>query len=139
MDRSDSYVNNVLLAGRNHSANGDFVFQLQSPVNLHSGKNYISLLSGTVGLKVGHFLNVSTSSYRCLLVKRFPLKQNYGALFEMMPAGIVGGPVKLLGLNGSSIDLTNSSWTYMVRGEIPTFFVIYLVIRQKGKKITFVA
>jgi hypothetical protein len=42
----------IYLAGKNHSANGAFVFQLQSPVKLHSGKNYVSLLSGTVGLKV---------------------------------------------------------------------------------------
>lgn len=45
----------IYLAGQNHSANnnkGAFVFQLQSPVKLHSGKNYVSLLSGTVGLKV---------------------------------------------------------------------------------------
>ncbi|GJN12946.1 hypothetical protein PR202_ga31275 [Eleusine coracana subsp. coracana] len=83
-----AFVNGKLV-GQNHSADGEFVFQLQSPVNLHPGKNYISLLSGTVGLK------------------------NYGALFELMPAGIVGGPVKLMGANGTGIDLTNSSWTYM--------------------------
>ncbi|XP_062184650.1 beta-galactosidase 1 [Phragmites australis] len=83
-----AFVNGKLV-GQNHSANGAFVFQLESPVNLHAGKNYISLLSGTVGLK------------------------NYGPLFELMPAGIVGGPVKLIGANnGTAIDLTNSSWSY---------------------------
>jgi hypothetical protein len=42
----------MCLTGQNHSTNGEFVFQLETPVKLHSGKNYISLLSGTVGLKV---------------------------------------------------------------------------------------
>ncbi|KAF8730438.1 hypothetical protein HU200_017016 [Digitaria exilis] len=63
-------------------------YMLETPVKLQSGKNYISLLSGTVGLK------------------------NYGPLFELMPAGIAGGPVKLMGTNGTSIDLTNSTWSY---------------------------
>ncbi|KAF8670752.1 hypothetical protein HU200_050417 [Digitaria exilis] len=62
--------------------------KLETPVKLQSGKNYISHLSGTVGLK------------------------NYGPLFELMPAGIAGGPVKLMGTNGTSIDLTNSTWSY---------------------------
>ncbi|XP_039847812.1 beta-galactosidase 1-like [Panicum virgatum] len=82
-----AFVNGKLV-GQNHSANGAFVFQLETPVKLQSGKNYISLLSGTVGLK------------------------NYGPLFELMPAGIAGGPVKLVGTNGTDIDLTNSSWSY---------------------------
>ncbi|CAO2190555.1 unnamed protein product [Urochloa humidicola] len=82
-----AFVNGKLV-GQNHSANGEFVFQLDTPVKLNSGKNYISLLSGTVGLK------------------------NYGPLFELMPAGIAGGPVKLVGANGTDIDLTNSSWSY---------------------------
>ncbi|CAL4963327.1 unnamed protein product [Urochloa decumbens] len=82
-----AFVNGELV-GQNHSANGEFVFQLETPVKLNSGKNYISLLSGTVGLK------------------------NYGPLFELMPAGIAGGPVKLVGTNGTAIDLTNSSWSY---------------------------
>ncbi|RLN22391.1 beta-galactosidase precursor [Panicum miliaceum] len=83
-----AFVNGKLV-GQNHSANGAFVFQLETPVKLQSGKNYISLLSGTVGLK------------------------NYGPLFELMPAGITGGPVKLVGINnGTDIDLTNSSWSY---------------------------
>ncbi|WVZ70218.1 hypothetical protein U9M48_018899 [Paspalum notatum var. saurae] len=82
-----AFVNGKLV-GQNHSANGAFVFQLESPAKLHSGKNYISILSGTVGLK------------------------NYGPLFELMPAGIVGGPIKLVGTNGTAIDLTNNSWSY---------------------------
>jgi hypothetical protein len=42
-------------------------------------------------------------------------KQNYGPLFELVPAGIAGGPVKLVGANGTAIDLTKSSWSYKVR------------------------
>jgi len=49
----------MCLTGQNHSANGAFVFQLETPVKLQSGKNYISLLSGTVGLKV---LNLSSET-----------------------------------------------------------------------------
>uniref|UniRef100_A0A0E0C368 Beta-galactosidase n=1 Tax=Oryza meridionalis TaxID=40149 RepID=A0A0E0C368_9ORYZ len=84
-----AFVNGKLI-GKNHSADGDFVFQLESPVKLHDGKNYISLLSATVGLK------------------------NYGPSFEKMPTGIVGGPVKLIDSNGTAIDLSNSSWSYKV-------------------------
>ncbi|XP_037432803.1 beta-galactosidase 1-like [Triticum dicoccoides] len=84
-----AFVNGKLV-GKQHSPNGGFVFQMETPVKLHSGKNYISLLSGTMGLK------------------------NYGALFEMMPAGIVGGPVKLVDTvtNTTAYDLSNSSWSY---------------------------
>ena len=42
----------ILIIGRQHSPNGDFIFQLESPVKLHDGKNYLSLLSATIGLKV---------------------------------------------------------------------------------------
>uniref|UniRef100_A0A0E0ACF9 Beta-galactosidase n=1 Tax=Oryza glumipatula TaxID=40148 RepID=A0A0E0ACF9_9ORYZ len=79
---------NGMLVGQNHSPNGHFVFQLESPAKLHDGKNYISLMSATIGLN------------------------NYGPLFEKMPAGIVGGPVKLIDNNGKGIDLSNSSWSY---------------------------
>uniref|UniRef100_A0A0E0EWP5 beta-galactosidase n=1 Tax=Oryza meridionalis TaxID=40149 RepID=A0A0E0EWP5_9ORYZ len=79
---------NGMLVGKNHSPNGVFVFQLESAIKLHDGKNYISLLNATIGLK------------------------NYGPLFEKMPAGIVGGPVKLIDNNGTGIDLSNSSWSY---------------------------
>ncbi|KAF0930361.1 hypothetical protein E2562_032199 [Oryza meyeriana var. granulata] len=82
-----AFVNGKLV-GQQYSPNGNFTFQLKSPVKLHDGKNYISLLSGTVGLR------------------------NYGGSFEMIPAGIVGGPVKLIDSNGSEIDLSNSSWSY---------------------------
>ncbi|KAI4963285.1 hypothetical protein ZWY2020_015107 [Hordeum vulgare] len=84
-----AFVNGKLV-GRHYAPNGGFVFQMETPVKLHSGKNYISLLSATIGLK------------------------NYGALFEMMPAGIVGGPVKLVDTvtNTTAYDLSNSSWSY---------------------------
>lgn len=42
----------LFMTGKHHSPNGGFVFQLETPVKLHSGKNYISLLSATIGLKV---------------------------------------------------------------------------------------
>ncbi|KAL6899446.1 hypothetical protein ACP4OV_006104 [Aristida adscensionis] len=68
--------------------NGIPAFQFQAPVTLKRGKNYISLLSAAVGLK------------------------NYGASFELTPAGIVGGPVRLVSADGTAIDLSHSAWTY---------------------------
>jgi hypothetical protein len=105
------------LTGQNHSINGTFVFQLESPVKLHSRKNYVSLLSGTVGLEVlAGRLKIHLSTENKMFTRTFlVVEQNYGAFFELVPAGIVGGPVKLLGANGTGIDLSNSSWTYMVR------------------------
>uniref|UniRef100_A0A0E0EWS2 beta-galactosidase n=1 Tax=Oryza meridionalis TaxID=40149 RepID=A0A0E0EWS2_9ORYZ len=82
-----AFVNGKLV-GQQYSPNENFTFQLKSPVKLHDGKNYISLLSGTVGLR------------------------NYGGSFELLPAGIVGGPVKLIDSSGSAIDLSNNSWSY---------------------------
>uniref|UniRef100_A0ACD5Z522 Uncharacterized protein n=1 Tax=Avena sativa TaxID=4498 RepID=A0ACD5Z522_AVESA len=82
-----AFVNGEL-AGYQHSVNGPYIFQFQAPAKLRAGKNYISLLSATVGLK------------------------NYGASFELMPAGIVGGPVKLVRADGSAIDLSHNTWTY---------------------------
>ncbi|KAK1618342.1 hypothetical protein QYE76_023859 [Lolium multiflorum] len=82
-----AFVNGEL-AGYQHSVNGPYIFQFQAPVTMRAGKNYISLLSATVGLK------------------------NYGASFELMPAGIVGGPVKLVRPDSSAIDLSHSTWTY---------------------------
>lgn len=58
------------LAGQNHSPNGHFVFQLESPAKLHDGKNYISLLSATIGLKVSNIFTtqfIKTSSLYLLL------------------------------------------------------------------------
>ena len=46
-----AFVNGEL-AGYQHSVNGPYIFQFQAPVTLRAGKNYISLLSATVGLKV---------------------------------------------------------------------------------------
>uniref|UniRef100_A0A0D9VHI0 Beta-galactosidase n=1 Tax=Leersia perrieri TaxID=77586 RepID=A0A0D9VHI0_9ORYZ len=82
-----AFVNGKLV-GQQYSPNGNFTFQLKSPAKLHDGKNYISLLSGTIGLR------------------------NYGGSFELLPAGIVGGPVKLIDSNGAEIDLSNCSWSY---------------------------
>nr|CAB3473233.1 unnamed protein product [Digitaria exilis] len=86
--RKNQLLEQITTSGQKHSTNSDYAFQLESLAKLHSGKNYISLLSGTVGLT------------------------NYGALFELVPAGIVGGPVKLVGPNGTAIDLTKNSWSY---------------------------
>lgn len=41
------------------------------------------------------------------------MNQNYGYEFELMPAGIVGGPVKLIGKD-STEDLSKNTWSYQV-------------------------
>ncbi|KAL6634789.1 hypothetical protein ACP70R_027460 [Stipagrostis hirtigluma subsp. patula] len=82
-----AFVNGQLV-GYQHSVNGPYIFQFQAPVTLKRGKNYISLLSAAVGLK------------------------NYGPSFELMPVGIVGGPVKLVGADGTTIDISHNTWTY---------------------------
>jgi hypothetical protein len=117
-----AFVNGEL-AGYQHSVNGPYIFQFQAPVTMRAGKNYISLLSATVGLKVLVFTNLKRSSifffasllFQPCMLDNFPmLKQNYGASFELMPAGIVGGPVKLVRPDSSAIDLSHSTWTYEV-------------------------
>jgi hypothetical protein len=52
---------NGKLAGYQHSLNGPFIFQFQAPVTMRAGKNYISLLSATVGLKVLMFFTPSVA------------------------------------------------------------------------------
>lgn len=39
------------------------------------------------------------------------LYQNYGAFFDLVGAGITG-PVKLMGKNGTTVDLSSQQWTY---------------------------
>lgn len=41
------------------------------------------------------------------------MNQNYGYEYELMPAGIVGGPVKLIGKD-STVDLSKNTWSYQV-------------------------
>ncbi|XP_072957587.1 beta-galactosidase 1-like [Typha angustifolia] len=78
---------NKRLVGQQYAPNGNFQFLFQSNVSVKHGKNYLALLSATVGLK------------------------NYGAKYELAPAGIVGGPVKL-SAGSVTIDLSNSTWSY---------------------------
>lgn len=54
----------------------------------------------------------------------FVSKQNYGASFELMPAGIVGGPVKLVSAHGNTIDLSNNTWTYKVKQSIELCVIV---------------
>nr|CAD1843636.1 unnamed protein product [Ananas comosus var. bracteatus] len=83
-----AFVNDNLV-GAQYSPNGPFGFEFQRSVTLQSGTNHISLLSATVGLK------------------------NYGYEYELMPAGIVGGPVKLIGKD-STVDLSKNTWSYQI-------------------------
>ncbi|XP_058106772.1 beta-galactosidase 15-like [Magnolia sinica] len=77
------------LVGSQYATTGKYSFELDVPVTVKSGKNYITLLSVTVGLA------------------------NYGAYFDIIPVGITG-PVQLIG-NGSVVrDLSYNQWTYEV-------------------------
>jgi hypothetical protein len=64
-DHADVRLQTILycVAGQKHSTYTEFDLQLESPAELHSGKNYISLLSGTVGLKVGNSSHLSFSDH----------------------------------------------------------------------------
>ncbi|KAF2288798.1 hypothetical protein GH714_014248 [Hevea brasiliensis] len=59
------------------------------PIIVIPGKNTIDLLSLTVGLS------------------------NYGAFYDSIGAGITG-PVKLVGQNGTTVDLSSQQWTYQI-------------------------
>ncbi|CAN6456637.1 unnamed protein product [Victoria cruziana] len=74
-------------------------FNFEQPINLKPGKNFITLLSGTVGL------------------------QNYGPLFEVVPAGINTGPVDIVGSNNATKSLSKKIWLYKIglKGEDDLF------------------
>ncbi|KAF2300591.1 hypothetical protein GH714_014218 [Hevea brasiliensis] len=64
------------------------------PIIVIPGKNTIDLLSLTVGLS------------------------NYGAFYDSIGAGITG-PVKLVGQNGTTVDLSSQQWTYQTSFNAP--------------------
>ncbi|KAG0491679.1 hypothetical protein HPP92_005077 [Vanilla planifolia] len=84
-----AFVNGKLV-GSEYAPNGGFSFVFEKNIELQAGRNNISLLSATVGLK------------------------NYGPYYELMPAGIVGGPVQLIGSNNDTIDLSTNKWSYKI-------------------------
>ncbi|XP_028758971.1 beta-galactosidase 7-like [Neltuma alba] len=81
-----AYVNKNLVGSQFGQFGGNFTFE--QSVTLTQGPNIITLLSVTVGLA------------------------NYGAKFDLVPTGLAGGSVKLIGKNNLSMDLTNNSWSY---------------------------
>ncbi|XP_058109027.1 beta-galactosidase 15-like [Magnolia sinica] len=76
--------------GSQFGKNGNYRFVLEAPVTVKPKKNDITLLSATVGLA------------------------NYGAFFDLVPAGIVGGPIELVGNGNVSKDLSASQWSYKI-------------------------
>ncbi|XP_059431698.1 beta-galactosidase [Corylus avellana] len=84
-----AYVNQNF-TGSQWTADGDHRFIFEKPVTLKSGTNFISLLSATVGL------------------------QNYGSFYDLSPAGIVGGPVQLIGKGNVTKDLSSNPWSYKI-------------------------
>lgn len=79
---------------------GEPKFTFEKPISLKPGANVITLLSATVGL------------------------QNYGEFFDSQPTGIVGGPVKLIGDNNVTTDLSSNLWVYKagLNGEAKRLF-----------------
>ncbi|KAG0484484.1 hypothetical protein HPP92_008563 [Vanilla planifolia] len=77
-------------ASSEYAQNGQYAFVFEKEVNFQAGRNNISLLSATVGL------------------------QNYGAFYELMPTGIAGGPVQLIGNKNDNIDLSSNNWSYKI-------------------------
>ncbi|KAJ0969007.1 hypothetical protein J5N97_021884 [Dioscorea zingiberensis] len=94
-----AFVNGKLI-GSQYAPDGQFSFTFESVVRIKPGKNYITLLSGTVGL------------------------QNYGAYFDTVATGIAGGPVELLEGN-TTHDLSSNLWAYKVglNGEDKQIYV----------------
>ncbi|XP_068649602.1 beta-galactosidase 15-like [Aristolochia californica] len=82
---------NGRFVGTQYRLRDSFEFVFEAPVQHHlkKGKNYISILSATVGLP------------------------NYGPRFEKAVAGIVGGPVMLINGN-NTIDLSSNKWSYKI-------------------------
>ncbi|XP_059635690.1 beta-galactosidase-like isoform X2 [Cornus florida] len=93
-----AYVNRKLI-GSQWGTDGKYNFTFQKKLTLKRGTNFISLLSATVGL------------------------QNYGAFYDLAPAGIVGGPVKLISNKNVPMDLSTNQWSYKVglNGEAKKF------------------
>ncbi|KAJ6822636.1 beta-galactosidase-like [Iris pallida] len=83
-----AFVNGKLIGSQYSSADPNFSFVFERPTELQGGRNFISLLSATVGLT------------------------NYGYQYELAPAGIVDGPVTLIGTK--TYDLTKMPWSYKV-------------------------
>ncbi|XP_064966420.1 beta-galactosidase 13-like [Musa acuminata AAA Group] len=81
---------NGRLVGSEYATGGSYNFIFERNVTFKPGKNQISLLSATVGLR------------------------NYGAFYDNTPVGIVGGPVKLIGKNNTILDLSESNWSYKI-------------------------
>ncbi|KAK9084367.1 hypothetical protein Scep_030838 [Stephania cephalantha] len=85
------YLNGKFLGSQWGGDNGKYDFVFEKKVKLNEGKNQLSLLSATVGLK------------------------NYGPMFYDVPTGVAG--VELIRkLNDELIvkDLSSSKWTYKV-------------------------
>ncbi|CAN0845632.1 Beta-galactosidase 10 [Linum grandiflorum] len=81
------YVNGQL-QGSAFGSNAFTSFEYKETITLKAGKNIISLLSMTVGLK------------------------STGSLYEWTPAGLTS--VKIEGLNNGTMDLSTYDWTYKI-------------------------
>ncbi|WOL07224.1 beta-galactosidase 1-like [Canna indica] len=93
-----AFVNGKRVGYEYSDKGSGFLFERKARFKL--GNNQISLLSATVGLK------------------------NYGAFYDLVPVGIAGGPVKLIG-SSTTLDLSNNGWTYKIGldGEVRQIYL----------------
>ncbi|KAK7305146.1 hypothetical protein VNO77_43046 [Canavalia gladiata] len=83
-----AYVNRRYRGYQFNQWGGNFIYE--TPISLNNGTNIITLLSATVGLA------------------------NYGVEFDKIKTGIAGGPVRLIGQNNVTIDLSTNQWSFKI-------------------------
>ncbi|KAG0493724.1 hypothetical protein HPP92_004718 [Vanilla planifolia] len=76
----------------------DYLWYMTSVDDIPESKQMILYVNTT-----GHILHAFVNG-----------KLNYGPYYELMPAGIVGGPVQLIGSNNDTIDLSTNKWSYKI-------------------------
>ncbi|KAL0541096.1 hypothetical protein IC582_021127 [Cucumis melo] len=93
-----AFINKRYIGSQWGSNGQSFVFE--KPILLKSGTNTITLLSATVGLK------------------------NYDAFYDMVPTGIDGGPIYLIGDGNVKTNLSLNLWSYKVglNGEMKQIY-----------------
>ncbi|KAL0539696.1 hypothetical protein IC582_023912 [Cucumis melo] len=116
-----AFVNKRYIGSQWGSNDQSFVFE--KPIQLKSGTNIITLLSVKVGLK------------------------NYDAFYDMVPMGIDGGPIYLIGDRNVTTDLSSNLWYYKVglNGEMKQIYNLmfsqrtnWIVLNKKsiGRRMT---
>ncbi|KAL5708145.1 hypothetical protein ACHQM5_018972 [Ranunculus cassubicifolius] len=105
--------------------NGDMTLRVNTTghvLHVFVNKNLV----GSQWAKDGKYIFVFEQSVeRYFLLSAIVGLANYGGFYDLIPAGIVGGPVKLLGTgNVSPTDISSNGWSYKVglTGEMNKFY-----------------